>query len=187
MQSDPIGLAGGLNTYLYANANSLIYVDFWGLDSNPAPSWNPSYWDGDLGQRNTSTNCYGYARNRPGSHRNPGDASYLLPPTCKDMIEGAKADGMIDPSGTGSCGGDCPEGYHKVQVFIESSFVNRDFHWYRQDSDGGWSSKPGSRRPRRGSGAMGSAMSCPSSQSQDFSPYNGNNYSEFCGTLCAPN
>lgn len=33
VQSDPIGLQGGLNTYLYANGNSLRYADALGLES----------------------------------------------------------------------------------------------------------------------------------------------------------
>ena len=35
--SDPIGLGGGLNTYLYANANSLQYYDLYGEWSDPDP------------------------------------------------------------------------------------------------------------------------------------------------------
>jgi hypothetical protein len=33
VESDPIGLDGGLNTYLYANANPLRYVDQYGLQT----------------------------------------------------------------------------------------------------------------------------------------------------------
>lgn len=36
MSSDPIGLRGGLNTYLYARANPLRYIDPLGLWSNTA-------------------------------------------------------------------------------------------------------------------------------------------------------
>ena len=33
LQSDPIGLNGGVNTYLYAGANSVNWIDFYGLDT----------------------------------------------------------------------------------------------------------------------------------------------------------
>ena len=43
LSSDPIGLGGGLNTYLYANANSVRYTDPLGLFTGvlPAPAAPP--------------------------------------------------------------------------------------------------------------------------------------------------
>jgi RHS repeat-associated protein len=44
LQSDPIGLAGGLNTYLYADANPLGNVDPEGLQKSGLPStWGTPY------------------------------------------------------------------------------------------------------------------------------------------------
>ena len=46
IQSDPIGLAGGVNTYTYAGGNTLIYIDIYGL----------SYWDCVLNKAQKSAN-----------------------------------------------------------------------------------------------------------------------------------
>ncbi|MBL1142955.1 MAG: RHS repeat-associated core domain-containing protein [Proteobacteria bacterium] len=169
--SDPIGLYGGFNTYAYVSGNPIKFIDPWGL-----AEWNPEFWHGQAGQISSGTNCYGYALDRMG-YNNPGD-SYLFPiATCDKLIAGAKEDGLIEPGSEGECGGDCPDGYYKIQIYLDdTNLFDRDYHVYRQDSDGKWSHKRGrANYPER-------ALSCPMKLPRS---YGSRDYKSYCGTLCA--
>jgi len=38
----------------------------------------------------------------------------------------------------------CAEGFYKVMLALDTSSTLKDYHWYRQNSDGTWSHKPAS-------------------------------------------
>jgi len=81
--------------------------------------------------------------------------------------------GHIDPSGL------CPCGYHRVRLYYGPHFYidgrdwGPDYHWYRQDSNGGWSSK------------HGWAPVGPQVNPDEDAVATG--YSNFCARMCAPN
>ena len=180
VQIDPIGLRGGINTFGYGRINPIRLVDPRGL----AP-WDPDFWEGQLGQISSGTNCWGYAIDRPFEKGNPGGASGFGSQSCARLIANAKSEGLIEPDPEGQCGGRCPKGHYKVQVFLSDEFWGRrDFHWYRQDDDDHWSHKRGSQYPSR-TDASGNVLICPKEQDRDYGD-GGRNYSAYCGTLCVP-
>lgn len=93
---------------------------------------------------------------------------------CSSIKAAAKRDGAIDPTdgGDSGCAGSCPNGYYKIRLVIKKPLLpflpGGDYHWYRQNSGGMWSSKPG------GGGVIPHGMSCPSN----------NSYPVDCGFLC---
>ena len=169
-----------LNRYAFVTGRPVSFIDPFGFKGKEpiGIDFNKSFW-GKSGIR-TITNCYGYALNKPGSYGNPGDRSYHLfhPLTCSNVMDGAKKDGGVDPSGEGTCGGECPVGFHKIQIFLDPGWLDPDYHVYRQDRDGSWSHKAGRR------GYIRQEILCPINLDRDNTPYGGRNYPDYCGTLC---
>ena len=89
----------------------------------------------------------------------------------------AKADGVLD-----SKDATCPCNYHLVKLYIgdnvhrpgDTQFLGPDFDWYRQDSNGKWSSKHGYL-------PVGQQVTDTDADAHSWG------YFTFCGTMCAPN
>jgi hypothetical protein len=188
---DPIGeafRAGDFSLYNFNTNNPINLIDVLGLfPSSPGgePTYEPDEWN-DGGNTQYSNNCYSYACNRPGprpgpTKPQPGDSSgdRYENVTCEDVKAAALSDGLKEMPSEGCC----PEGYHEVSLVVDP---NVDYHWYREDQGGGWSHKPG-WGPATDVDASGEPITDPSSADRDYSDRGGPNYSEDCGTLCAPN
>jgi RHS repeat-associated protein len=179
IESDPNGLLGGMSTFGYASAAPTSQIDPYGLESAPvfdprlnlSPSW--------LG----ANNCYSYAINRGGktghplfggSGLQPGESSgeKFTSVTCADIRAAAIRDGAMEAEKGEACGASCPEGYHLIKLMITDKLFRNDYHWFRQDADGSWSSKQGVGAVRK------HGRSCPGKYFD---------YVTDCGVLCAKN
>jgi len=75
----------------------------------------------------------------------------------------------------------CPKGTRKIAPVIDE---DEDYHFYRQDSDGYWSHKPGSTSAVKVD-SMGRQIYDPQLASR-YNKDSNLNYDVFCGYLCAP-
>lgn len=77
----------------------------------------------------------------------------------------------------------CPYGASKIALAVDP---NEDYHFWRQDSNGRWSGKPGSLQVTD-KDANGRWIHDPSLCDRDFTDENGElNYTEFCSFYCVP-
>ena len=185
LSEDPIRFAIGPNFYTYVANDPAGQIDPSGLQqqqpqgggsgSGPGPVYNPGPWN-DPGHTHTN-NCYSYACNilhPPGrwDKPQPGGSPNFYPLNCIQIKIAARSDGLKNADN-----GNCPCGHYRVRLYFTPNFQGSgypDYHWYRQDSNGGWSSKHGWE-------PVGPQLPNANAVDKDA---NGWGYGVFCGTMC---
>ena len=113
-------------------------------------SYRPSYWNDP--QNIYRANCYGYVLNRISSNKSDPHAGYIFQPgyrkgklytayTQRAIIKAVKSD--MESLGRTIRSSSYSEKPKSNEYKIALVIANDDYHWYRQDRDGGWSHKPG--------------------------------------------
>lgn len=117
-----------------------------------APSWEEATTTWNTINAREKNNCYNYANNKMTFGQDaaePGRGSGQVWGTTLDQLtnnrikEAARRDGLVVvPAGAGGGIPNIPPGdpYHLVALAVAPEF---DYHWYRLDSNGRWSHKPG--------------------------------------------
>lgn len=142
------------------------------------PPYSPGYWNNNRTIREEN-NCYNYANNkRTDTYAQPGDISGYNKAdlSCGEVSRAAESDGIRPVPPTGVC--PCNEAKLALVVDTESDYsYKHDYHWYRRDSDGKWSHKPGGTR----------ATNLDKSNNIITNPETANRgrYKTFCGYFCS--
>jgi hypothetical protein len=160
------------------------------------PDYNPSKYNKHPGLRN-SQNCFAYAFHHTylPKHctKDSCNASFHQPGIKSGHPRWSEVNGKRCPDLIGRLLGDvpsirlssftkrCPKTMTKAAVVTDE---NEDYHFYRQDSNGYWSHKPGSTDVTN-KDASGRFIYDPALASR-FYPKTGLDYKNFCGYFCLP-
>lgn len=162
------------------------------------PDYNPDSYNKYPGYKE-SLNCFAYAfdyrklpKNKdcneescPVPFPQPGRASgypkwsKVKGKRCPDLL--ARLFGDVPDLKVTSFNNQCPKKYSKIALVVDE---DQDYHFYRQDSNGYWSHKPGGTNVTH-LDATGRTIYNPELASRHYQN-SGLDYSNFCGYLCAP-
>lgn len=110
-----------------------------GTETYSTPAYEPWYWN-DWGQIQYTNNCYNYSNNkRTDTFAQPGRASgNQAGEMTADAVRAAAISDGLELTDRWS---ESPSGKTKIALVIWPGW---DYHWYRKDSNGLWTHKPGS-------------------------------------------
>lgn len=129
------------NVVLY-KTSTVRWAPLWntvtGNGNYSTPSYEPAYWN-DASTAQYNNNCYNYSNNRrTDTFAQPGRAHGVsgYPMDVTAVRNAAIADGLIPTNATDPA----PQGKTRVALVVWPGY---DYHWYRKDSNGYWTHKPG--------------------------------------------
>ena len=170
-QRDGLASVTSLSNPAGALANTYTYDSFGTLAASSGTLTNPFRYTGREFDSETGLYFYRarYLDSSTGRFLGEDPLGFQIAPNFYPYV-GNDPVGHIDPSGL------CPCNAHKVKLYYTPNFGGSgypDYHWYRQDSNGGWSSK-------HGWAPVGPQVD----PSQDAAA---SGYGVFCANMCAPN
>jgi hypothetical protein len=166
------------------------------------PDYEPDLYNGDKNVQ-YSHNCFAYAMDvrdpsrikicrekkncstpQPGRKKGHNEFSGKMGKTCADILSRTMAD--VPTAYITNFTNKCDKGFSKIGAVVDE---DNDYHYYRQDSNGLWSHKPGGR-PVKNTDSNNAKIYRPDLAGREYPPeYNGNsglNYNSFCSYMCVP-
>jgi len=162
------------------------------------PEFNPDLYNKQKGLKE-ALNCFAYGFDykhlpkKPNCTKDSCPIAFPQPGRASGYPKWSKVNGKRCPDLTARLFGDvpdlkmttfekrCPKKYSKIALVVDE---DEDYHFYRQDSNGFWSHKPGATNVTH-LDATKRPIYDPQLASRNY-PDSGLNYDQFCGYLCAP-
>ena len=189
--TDPSGYDGDLTTLLAVTELTVMLAAIEGCSPGSAiahtdsvdvkltgaePAYNPGLWNGP--NYVTNNNCYAYAVNNPvptptrSSKPQPGYKAWGVSPASADcnvayITAASVADGLTYLGATPSSTSSTPSADYVVALVIDPGV---DYHWYRHNRDGTWSSKSGSE-PANNVDASGKVIQDPRTANRNYAAW----------------